>query len=77
MQQNTNEPQSPLQHLSNALEVSLSLRSLLLRRTPIGDLGALALGAALSSSALVELDLGECALTDQGLRALVRGVTSG
>lgn len=59
--------------LAAVLQVSLSLRSLLLRRTPIGDLGALALGAALSSSALVELDLGECALTDQGLRALVRG----
>eukprot|EP00438_Fugacium_kawagutii_P019514 Skav235647 [mRNA] locus=scaffold358:624328:625185:- [translate_table: standard] len=48
-----------------------TLRSLLLRRTHVGDKGAAALGTVLST--LLELDLGECAITDVGLRYLVRG----
>ena len=59
--------------MAAVLQVSHSLRSLLLRRTHVGDDGAAALGAVLGCSQLLELDLGECALTDVGLRYLVRG----
>ena len=59
--------------IAAVLQVSdCTLRSLLLRRTHVGDNGAAALGAVLSSM-LLELDLGECAITDAGLRYLVRG----
>eukprot|EP00435_Cladocopium_sp_Y103_P071469 s571_g37.t1 len=59
--------------IAAVLQVSdRTLRSLLLRRTHVGDNGAAALGAVLSSM-LLELDLGECAITDAGLRYLVRG----
>ena len=59
--------------IAAVLQVSdRTLRSLLLRRTHVGDNGAAALGAVLSSR-LLELDLGECAITDAGLRYLVRG----
>mmetsp|Transcript_23510 Transcript_23510/g.44311 ORF Transcript_23510/g.44311 Transcript_23510/m.44311 type:complete len:388 (+) Transcript_23510:82-1245(+) len=56
------------------LQVSSSLCSVLLRHTHVGDDGAAALGAALGSSMLHELDLGECAVTDAGIRYVVRGM---
>ncbi|CAE7208918.1 unnamed protein product [Symbiodinium natans] len=60
--------------IAAVLQVSSNLCSVLLRRTHVGDDGAAALGAALSSSILQELDLGECAVTDAGVRYLVRGM---
>ena len=60
--------------IAAVLQVSSSLCSVLLRRTHVGDDGAAALGAALSCSRLQELDLGECAITDAGVRYLVRGL---
>ena len=63
-----------LRTIAAVLQVgSLPLRSLLLRRSHVADNGAAALGAVLSSSQLMELDLGECAITDVGLRYLMRG----
>ena len=59
--------------IAAVLQVSSNLRSLLLRRTHVADEGAAALGAVLGSCMLMELDLGECAITDTGLRYLVRG----
>jgi len=40
----------------------------------VGDEGAAALGAALGGSSLVELDLGECRISNAGARLFVRGV---
>ena len=59
--------------IAAVLQVSSNLRSLLLRRTHVADEGAAALGAVLGSCMLMELDLGECAITDTGLRYLARG----
>ncbi|CAJ1382452.1 unnamed protein product [Effrenium voratum] len=59
--------------IAAVLQVSPALASLALRRTHVADAGAAAIAAALSSSQLLELDLGECAVSDAGLRYLVRG----
>jgi len=60
--------------IAAVLQVSCGLRSLLLRRSLVSDEGAAALGAALGSSSLVELDLGECRISNAGARLFVRGV---
>jgi len=60
--------------IAAVLQVSCGLRSVLLRRSLVSDEGAAALGAALGSSSLVELDLGECRISNVGARLLVRGV---
>ena len=65
---------SGVRTIAAVLQVSSSLCSVLLRRTHVGDDGAAALGAALSCSMLQELDLGESAVTDAGVRYLVRGM---
>lgn len=54
--------------IAAVLQVNCGLCSLLLRRTYVADEGAASLGAALGSSSLVELDLGECAISDSGVR---------
>lgn len=63
------------QTIAAVLQVSCGLCSLLLRRTHVSDDGAAALGAALSSSSLVELDLGEAGITNAGMRFFARGAT--
>lgn len=59
--------------IAAVLQVSCGLRSVLLRRSLVSDEGAAALGAALGSSSLVELDLGECRISNAGVRLFVRG----
>mmetsp|Transcript_95615 Transcript_95615/g.270560 ORF Transcript_95615/g.270560 Transcript_95615/m.270560 type:complete len:497 (-) Transcript_95615:3-1493(-) len=56
------------------LQVDCGLRGIDFRGTQVGDDGAAALGAALGGSSVVELDLGECAVTDRGVRLLARGL---
>lgn len=60
--------------LAAVLQVGCGMQRLLLRQTRISDEGAAALGAALGSSSLKELDLGECVIRDNGVRLLVKGI---
>eukprot|EP00927_Polykrikos_kofoidii_P035811 TRINITY_DN30332_c0_g1_i1.p1 TRINITY_DN30332_c0_g1~~TRINITY_DN30332_c0_g1_i1.p1 ORF type:complete len:518 (+),score=97.94 TRINITY_DN30332_c0_g1_i1:24-1556(+) len=56
------------------LQVECGLREVILRRTSVGDAGVAALGAALGGSSVSLLDLGECQITDVGVRLLARGL---
>lgn len=60
--------------LAAVLQVDCGLRSIILRRTQVSDEGVAALGAVLGGSSLVELDLGECAVGDSGVRRFARGI---
>lgn len=60
--------------LAAVLQVGCGLQRLVLRQTRVSDDGAAALGAALGSSSLKELDLGECVIRDTGVRHFVRGM---
>lgn len=60
--------------IAAVLQVNCGLRAVLLRRTCISDEGAAAIGAALATSSLRQLDLGECGISNTGARLFVRGV---
>lgn len=60
--------------LAAVLQANCVLQAVVLRQTFIADEGAAALGAALGGSALAELDLGECRISNAGVRLFVRGV---
>jgi len=59
--------------IAAVLQVDCGIRAVTLRRSHVGDEGIAALGAALGGS-LVELDLGQCAVTSTGARMLARGM---
>jgi hypothetical protein len=56
------------------LQVECGLREIVLRHTSIADAGAAALGAALGVSSVRELDLGQCSITNAGVRLLARAL---
>lgn len=60
--------------LAAVLQVNCGVRAVSLRRTGVSDEGVAALGAALGGSSVVELDLGECRISNAGARHLARGV---
>mmetsp|Transcript_8747 Transcript_8747/g.14235 ORF Transcript_8747/g.14235 Transcript_8747/m.14235 type:complete len:548 (-) Transcript_8747:103-1746(-) len=60
--------------IAAVLQVDCGLRAVSLRQTEVSDRGVAALGSVLGGSKLAELDLGQCAIHNSGIRYFVRGL---